>query len=205
EIARHLEAYPGIAEAEVLLHPLPAGEALVAYIAGDPERCGDAEGIRDFLRTRLPDYMIPARFVPLSQLPRTPNGKIDRGALPLPKEVRPQTPFVSPRNPVETTLAEIFGQILNVEKVGVFDNFFDLGGHSLLATQLLSRIRDAFQVELPLRTIFEAPHIAGLAEVITTARAGSPAVQPPPITRVSRERRRIRRVTKPTPPSPPKG
>ncbi|RME54593.1 MAG: non-ribosomal peptide synthetase, partial [Deltaproteobacteria bacterium] len=205
EIARHLEAYPGIAEAEVLLHPLPAGEALVAYIAGDPERSAQADEIRAFLRTRLPDYMIPARFIPLSQLPRTPNGKIDRGALPLPQEIRPQTPFVPPRNPLETRLAEIFGQILNVEKVGVFDNFFELGGHSLLATQLLSRIRDAFQVELPLRTIFEAPHIAGLAEAVTAARADGPAAQPPPITRVSRESRKIRRVTQPTPPSPPKG
>jgi acyl carrier protein len=111
--------------------------------------------------------MTPATYVMLEQLPLTPNGKVDRRALPRPDTVRPQieVAYVAPRNSVEEVLAATWSEVLNIERIGAFDNFFtELGGHSLMATQLISRVRDTFKVELPLRRLFETPTIAGLAE-----------------------------------------
>jgi surfactin family lipopeptide synthetase A len=107
--------------------------------------------------------------VPLATLPLTPNGKVDRRALPAPDQTRPalEDAFVAPRTPIEAGLAGIWADILKREQVGVHDNFFELGGHSLLATQVISRLRAAFQVELPLRTLFEEPTVARLALAVT--------------------------------------
>jgi acyl carrier protein len=137
-----------------------------------------------YLKERLPDYMLPATFVILEALPLTPNGKVDRRALPKPDTSRPELgqPFVAPRTSIEQQIAKIWAQLLNLEQVGIYDNFFELGGHSLLATQVISRLRDTFQVALPLRSLFEAPHLAALAEGIEALRWSARVQQPEPDT-----------------------
>ncbi|HEY0738135.1 MAG TPA: condensation domain-containing protein, partial [Herpetosiphonaceae bacterium] len=133
------------------------------------------EGLRAFLRERLPEYMVPAAFVVLDALPLTPNGKVDRRALPAPAFTGDETTaFVAPRTPTEELLAVIWADVLGVEKIGSRDRFFELGGHSLLATQVLARVRDAFDVELPLRTLFESVALADLAAEIDRARSQQP-------------------------------
>jgi acyl carrier protein len=109
--------------------------------------------------------MIPSAFVGLDAIPLTSNGKVDRASLPDPGQNRPalDTDYVAPQTSVEKDLAKIWAEVLSLDQVGIHDNFFDLGGHSLLATQVISRMRDAFQVELPLRGLFETPTVAGLA------------------------------------------
>lgn len=145
-------------------------------------------GLRSMATEKLPDYMVPTAIVVLDSLPLTENGKVDRRALPAPDQSRPQLEgdYVAPRTPVEEMLAEIWAEVLRIEKVGLKDDFFSLGGHSLLATQVVSRIRQVFQTELALRTIFEAPTVAGLAERIEAARLSEPAPQAPPIVAVPR-------------------
>ncbi len=122
--------------------------------------------LREHLRERLPEYMVPSAFVLLNALPLTPNGKLDRRNLPIPEITRPElkSAFACPTTPTERVLAGIFSEVLGVDRVGIYDSFFDLGGHSLLATQVVSRIRDTLQVEVPLRTVFEAFTIADLAQ-----------------------------------------
>ena len=117
----------------------------------------------------------------LSQLPLTPNGKVDRRALPLPEgRSQVQQEYVAPRTPVQETLAEIWREVLRVEEVGIEDNFFELGGHSLLATQVMSRVRERFGVELPLRVLFESPTVAELAQRVEwESRAGEGVMAPP--------------------------
>jgi acyl carrier protein len=117
--------------------------------------------------------MVPSVFVWLDALPRLPGGKVDRRALPPPDSTRPElaTPFVAPRTPVEDLLARLWAEVLGLEQVGVHDDFFELGGHSLLATQLISRLRDAFRVELPFECLFEASTVASLALAIVQGQA----------------------------------
>jgi acyl-CoA synthetase (AMP-forming)/AMP-acid ligase II len=121
--------------------------------------------LRRHLQAHVPEYMMPSAFVMLEQLPLTPNGKIDRRALPTPERARPELEetFVAPRTTLETVIAGVWARVLGLEEVGVEDNFFDLGGHSLLATQIVAQLRDSFQVALPVRVVFEAPTIAGMA------------------------------------------
>ncbi|MCP4661173.1 MAG: AMP-binding protein, partial [bacterium] len=142
--------------------------------------------LRSFLSEKLPDYMVPAAFVLLDAFPLTPNDKVDRGALPAPELTRPELEeaFVAPRTPLEQQLADIWAEVLGVEQVGVDDDFFELGGHSLMATQLVSRVRDVFRVELPLRAVFESPRVAAMAAALPVA--GSKALGPP-LVRVPRE------------------
>jgi acyl carrier protein len=118
--------------------------------------------------------MIPSAFVALEQLPLTPNGKIDRAALPAAGQASAacKADFVAPRTPVEQTLAEIWAEVLGLERVGVNDHFFRLGGHSLLATVLVSRVRDAFKIDLPVVSLFKAPTVSGLAGVIEQSLIG---------------------------------
>jgi hypothetical protein len=147
--------------------------------------------LRNYLQARLPDYMVPNAFMVLDAMPLNPSGKLDRAALPAPSGRRQlETVYVAPRSEIEIQLATIWGQVLHLEQIGVHDNFFELGGHSLLATQVISRIRDALKVDLPLRSLFETPSIAGLAEVYGAARTAGK--QPPPITRVARTGRGLR-------------
>ena len=124
--------------------------------------------LRRFLQHTLPDYMLPSAFVSLGALPLTPHGKVDRRVLPAPGGQRNDLggSYVAPRNAVEEVLADIWAQVLEVERVGAHDNFFDLGGHSLLGTQVTSRIFDAFNVELPLRHLFQSPTLSALAEAL---------------------------------------
>jgi hypothetical protein len=122
--------------------------------------------MRRFLRLSLPDYMVPSAFVTLGQLPLTASGKVDRQALPEPGQPSFEDTYLAPRTPLERQLAEIWQEVLGLERVGVRDNFFDLGGHSLLATRMMNRIRTATQVDLPVRSLFEAPTVADIALVI---------------------------------------
>ena len=132
--------------------------------------------------------MVPAVFVLLDALPLMSNGKIDRRALRVPDRSRPELDkaFVAPRGPTEELLADLWAELLGIDVVGVHDNFFDLGGHSLLATQLVSRVRETFQVEIPLRRLFEVPTVAGLAESIEAVRQAGQNLLPPPILPIPR-------------------
>jgi acyl carrier protein len=141
---------------------------LVAYVVVE-ESSTDSKELRQYLRDRVPDYMVPSAIMELDQLPLTRNGKLDRSRLPAPAFDPQQATFVAPRTPTEESLARIWSEILNVERIGVNDNFFSLGGHSLLATQVFSRMQDVFGLELPLRALFEAPTVAELAERVNGA------------------------------------
>ena len=151
--------------------------------------------LRRYLGQLLPDYMVPSAFVPLEALPLTSNGKVDRRALLTPTEelIRSSTPAIAPQTQTELSLIEIWKELLRLKQVNVHDNFFELGGHSLLATQMISRVRDAFELELPLKSVFEAPTIAQLAPVIETLGETTSTMQAPPIVRLDRAAyRRVR-------------
>ncbi|HEY0602634.1 MAG TPA: amino acid adenylation domain-containing protein, partial [Herpetosiphonaceae bacterium] len=139
--------------------------------------------LRAFLAERLPSYMVPSAFVVLDAIPLTAHGKVDRRALPAPDSARPmpEDTFVAPRTADEEIVAQIWAEVLHLDRVGILDNFFGLGGHSLLATQVISKLRAAFQIELPLRVLFETPTIAGLSERIAAARYDTAALLSPPL------------------------
>jgi amino acid adenylation domain-containing protein len=175
EIEAAFHQHPAIQEVVVTVHQQEEHPSLVAYVV--PVRSAEPESyqpqaLREFLQTKLPAYMVPSVFIPLDALPLTPNGKVNRQALPQPDTVRSlqEKPFIAPRTPVEIELAQIWSQVLKVESIGIHDHFFDLGGHSLLATQVVSRLREAFQMDIPLRSLFEKPTIAELAQHIETRR-----------------------------------
>jgi acyl carrier protein len=168
-----LGQHPAVGETVVVAREdVPGGKRLVAYVVLNQEQAPTVSELRSFLQAKLPNYMIPSAFVLLDSLPLTPNGKVDRGALPPPNQTRPELErsFLAPCTPSEQLLTAIWAQILELDKIGVHDNFFDLGGHSLLATQIVSRIRETLQIELPLRRLFEKPTIAELAELISEER-----------------------------------
>ncbi|MEM9276049.1 MAG: aminotransferase class V-fold PLP-dependent enzyme, partial [Cyanobacteria bacterium P01_F01_bin.143] len=172
EIAAVISQYPAVRENVVVVREdLVDSKSLVAYIVADEQKILDIELIRSFLGTKLPNYMIPSAFVILEKLPLTPNGKVDRKALPEPDISRTETEFISPRNATEKIIAEIYGEILKQDKISINDSFFILGGHSLLATQVLSRLRETFELELPLRIVFEKPTVVSLAEHIAATKA----------------------------------
>ncbi|HEX8145220.1 MAG TPA: amino acid adenylation domain-containing protein, partial [Pyrinomonadaceae bacterium] len=145
--------------------------------------------LRRRMKETLPDYMIPSAFVLMDALPLTTNGKVDRRQLPAPEQTRPEMEkaYVAPRNSTEEKLSAICAEALRLERVGVYDNFFELGGHSLLAIQVLSRVQKTFQIDLPLRAVFETPTIAGLAQKIEEALSSGQAVAATPIERVARD------------------
>ena len=177
EIETAIASHPGVRECVVLLREDAPGNArLVAYFVPRPEGAPTVAELRAFLQTKLPEQFVPGALVPLAAWPLTPNGKIDRPALPAPDASLAQADtFVAPRSPIEATIAGIWAEMLKVEKVGVFDNFFDAGGHSLLATRVISRLRDAFSVELTLRHFLEAATVAASAELIEEMLAGPSA------------------------------
>jgi amino acid adenylation domain-containing protein len=169
EIMYALEKHPAIQSGCVIpREDTPGSKRLVAYIVIRPGVQISENDLRNFLQQRLPSYMIPSVFVTLEMLPLTPNGKTDKGALPLPEcsNVLRDTLPVAPRNPIEQRLTEILSKLLGLDQVGVEDNFFLLGGHSLLGTQLIGRVRDAFGVEISLRTVFDASTISLLSAEI---------------------------------------
>jgi len=169
EIEAILNQHAEVQEAAVVAREdIPSDIRLVAYIVPEPRQTPGVSLLRSYLQQRLPDYMIPSVFVFLEALPLTSNNKLDRQALPPPDGVvaASGTMSITPRNATEETLATIWTQVIGLKQVGIFDNFFEVGGHSLLATQVIARIRSAFQVELPLRTLFEEPTIAQLGTAI---------------------------------------
>ena len=171
EVETVLSGHPAVAATAVVARREANGETrLIGYVVAHGGASVTAEALRNYLHTRLAEPMIPAWFVMLPALPRTPNGKIDRLNLPGPttEQRTSGTEFVAPRGPVEEVLAHIWEEVLGVERVGSLDNFFALGGHSLLATRVVAHVRDTLQFELPLRRVFEAPTVAGLANVVTS-------------------------------------
>jgi len=175
----------------------PGDQRLVAYVVpGEKHRGRATPELRDRLRGKLPEYMVPSSFVFLDELPLTPAGKVDRRALPEPDRDTLKQNFVAPRTPVEERLARIWGEVLKIETIGINDDFFDLGGHSLLATQLISRVRESFAVDLPLRSVFESPTVAGLAGQVETLMKTGGEMSAPPLVPVSRETRRQVRSTR---------
>ncbi|HSG38713.1 MAG TPA: amino acid adenylation domain-containing protein, partial [Thermoanaerobaculia bacterium] len=176
EIEALLRAEDGVRDAVVVVRERGGDRRLTAYVvpAGDTP---DFERLRSALEERLPEYMIPAAWVALPELPLTPHGKVDRRALPEPGEEPRRT--VAPRTLVEEVLCSLWAEILGVERVGVHDGFFDLGGHSLLATQLVSRLRRDLGVEIPLAALFEGPTVAALAPKVEAALRGETEAAPP--------------------------
>jgi amino acid adenylation domain-containing protein len=189
EIESALRGHPEVREAVVLAREdRPEERRLVAYLVADEDRLTAGE-LRDFLRERLPEHMVPAAFAWLEALPLTANGKVDRRALPVAEEGsggEGREP-VAPRTPFEELLAGIWAEALRAERVGVEDNFFDLGGHSLLATRVISRIREAFGVGLPVRSLFDRPTVSRLAEVIVEALRTGDVSSAPPLAATARE------------------
>jgi acyl-coenzyme A synthetase/AMP-(fatty) acid ligase/acyl carrier protein len=178
EIESTLREHAAISDAVVVAHSRwPGDKHLVAFYVPASEITLTASELRHYLKTKLPDFMVPSTFVALRALPTTASGKPDRRALAAMETVpgsaaigqrsELETAYVAPRTPLEETLTHIWAEVIGVERVGVYDNFFELGGHSLLATQLISRLRNEFQVELPLRRLFEQPTVADLAQIIS--------------------------------------
>ncbi|MBS9386560.1 MAG: amino acid adenylation domain-containing protein [Dolichospermum sp. BR01] len=160
----------------------PGNKRLVGYIVPSSQMTCTVSELSQFLKTKLPDYMVPNIFVILDSLPLTPNGKINRGALPIPDlQGQGTDKYVAPRTPTEEILSLIWAQVLKLEQVGIHDNFFTFGGHSLLATQLVSRIRTSFKVELPLRSLFAAPTVAQLSPHIQRLQQQELELTSPPI------------------------
>jgi aryl carrier-like protein len=160
EVEAALLAQAGVREAVVMARGEGAERRLVAYVGGDAA----AEALRAGVGTRLPGYMVPGVMVVMDALPRTPNGKIDRRALPDAAEAGHE--YVAPRTPEEEVLAAVWAEVLGVERVGVHDHFFELGGHSLLVMQVVARVRQSLGVDLPVRTLFESPTLEAAAAAL---------------------------------------
>ncbi|MCP4655539.1 MAG: AMP-binding protein, partial [bacterium] len=204
EIEAALGRHPAVGEAVVLAREGDSAQGdkrLVAFLAPSPqadEGPPDAGALRGFLKQTLPDYMVPAVFVVLPALPLTPNGKVDRIALGRQAlsaserdPVDSEAAFGAPRTPTEEVLAGIWSRILGPtgpapRPIGVGENFFELGGHSLLATRVISRVREAFGVEIPVRQLFETPTVAGLAEIVEKTRGEGRALAVPPLLPIPR-------------------
>ena len=187
EIEAALTACPGVTDAVVELRgDLPGGPGLAAYVASPDPAALSATGLRESLRARLPEYMVPSWFALLPALPLTVHGKVDRRAL-AHLDTGGGTAAVehaAPRTPVEELLAGIFAEVLGRERVGIHEDFFALGGHSLLATQVVSRIRSVFGRELPLRALFERPAVSDLAGEIEVLLRGEGGSTTPPLVAV---------------------
>jgi acyl-CoA synthetase (AMP-forming)/AMP-acid ligase II/acyl carrier protein len=184
EVETVLCQHPGVRAGVVIVREDKPGEKrLVAYVVpneegGEQSRQGrqgrqgsrgeklNPQSLRAFMREKLPEYLVPSAFVLLTDLPLTPNGKVDTHALPAPEQVLSKAEFIAPRTEIEAQLADIYAQILKLEKVSIHDDFFELGGHSLIATQLIAQALQVFQVELTVIDLFDAPTVAGLAERI---------------------------------------
>ena len=199
EIEALLSQHPAVGESVVVVREdTPGDKRLVAYVVlnSETQELHNTSAIsselvsqlRNFLKERLPQHMLPSAFVVLESLPIAPSGKVDRRALPAPDltQLQRESTFVAPSTPVEEMLAGIWAEVLGVERVGIHDNFFELGGHSLLATRVISQVRQVFEVELPLRRLFEEPTVAGLAAAIQEALKSEPGQNTPPIDRIAR-------------------
>ena len=188
EIQTVINRAPGVQESLVVTTEDAAGhKSLVTYLVSNLDAAEVIQSVRAVIRENLPDYMMPSAFVVLEKFPLTPNGKIDRAALPAPKlDDLLGADFVEPRTDNERKMAQIWCEVLGLERVGVTSNFFELGGHSLLATQCISRIREAFHVDVPVKALFTTPTIEELCNVLISAGELSP-LAPPPVQRISRD------------------
>ena len=167
EIEAALARHPAVRENAVIAHESLGDRQLAAYVVIRENQNVTARNLRDHLKDLVPAYLIPASFVFLDAIPLTPNGKLDRQALPAPdKDLLHRGDIVAPRTPVEKALADIWSEVLQVRPIGIHDNFFELGGHSLLATRVISRVNQDFDMQMPLRKLFESPTIEGLALII---------------------------------------
>jgi acyl carrier protein len=174
EIEAAIEQYPKVRQATVIaVGERQQSKQLVACIASSQELASTPNELSDFISKKLPEYMVPSKFVFLDSLPLTPNGKVDRKALlnlaSISAIPNSENDFAPPTTEIEEMLAEIWSEILGIEKVSIRDNFFALGGNSLLAIQLLTKVREAFQVDIPLRALIGVPAIADLSVVVENA------------------------------------
>jgi amino acid adenylation domain-containing protein len=194
EIEAVLDEHPGVVKSAVVARSFEGVNRLVAYVVTDEKNYTFGAGMREYLSNRLPPYMVPTFFVELDQMPLTPNGKIDRKALPAPDQgdLAIEREYVAARTPVEEKLCDIWSDVLGVEQISVHDDFFDLGGHSLLATQVISRVRKTCNIELPLRRLFETPTIASFAALIEENKDRVPQNPEAPMVPVSRDAFRTR-------------
>ncbi|MEL6438033.1 MAG: non-ribosomal peptide synthetase [Cyanobacteria bacterium J06621_8] len=183
EIEACLSQHPMVSDAiAIVREDIPDDKRIVAYAVPVADLAQDdlahlISRLRDFLNEKLPGHMIPSGIVLLETLPIAPSGKVDRQALPIPQQNESEVGFVAPRSPTEEIVADIWSQVLKQESIGIYNNFFNLGGHSLLATQVISKLRKAFEIELPLRSLFEAPTVAQLVvqiEAMLTVRQLQP-------------------------------
>ncbi|MBD2128005.1 non-ribosomal peptide synthetase [Microcoleus sp. ZQ-A2] len=189
EVEAALSQHPAVRETAIALREHePGNSSLVAYAVLHPEQTLTITELRQFLEAKLPKYMVPSVLVLLEALPLTPNGKVNRRALPAPdwSQRNSEQAYTAPHTPVEQVIADIWGEVLGVQQVGIDDNFFELGGHSLSATQLISRLRNVFQLELPLRHIFEYPTVASLGKAIAKLQQSKDDVQVSPLQPISR-------------------
>ena len=192
EIETAIGKYSNIKDSVVIAREdKPGDKKLVAYIVPENKAEIDLNNLREFLLTQLPDYMVPSAIMILDELPLTPNGKVDRKALPVPGEdlfkEAVAVDYVAPRNQVEEVIAKIWSDVLHIDVIGIYNNFFLLGGHSLLATQVVSRIKKHLGVEIPLRSIFENPTIAGLAKAVEKEKLAQRGIKLPEIRKIPRE------------------
>ncbi|MBV8734893.1 MAG: AMP-binding protein, partial [Solirubrobacterales bacterium] len=196
EIETQLSQHPAVAAAVARAHAERSGDnALVAYVIPSGPMPSGTE-LRRFLAQKLPAYMIPPTYVTLDAFPLTPNGKVDRKALPRPEVwgTEPVAEYTAPSTELEQRLAELWAELLEHDRIGVHDDFFDLGGHSLLAARMIGRIHSQLDVQLPLRALFEAPTVVGLSERIEAMQAQAeqaekPREEPPPLVPIARVRR----------------
>jgi amino acid adenylation domain-containing protein len=188
EVEAVLSQHPAVrAVAVVVREDLPGDKRLVAYVALEGEQAVPGSDLRDFVKEKLPEYMVPGAVVCLDQMPLTPNGKIDRNRLPSPPASETGPVGSAPRTLEEEVLAEIFARVLGLKAVGIQDHFFERGGHSLLAARVIAQVRDVLSIELPLRAIFATPTVEGLAgQLAALRRAGQAPAGPAPV-RVPRD------------------
>ena len=182
EIETALLQHPGVKEGVVIVREDTSNENnLVGYIVAETgqDSLQVISQLRRFLKQQLPDFMVPTIFMALEAMPLTPNGKVDRKALPEPDASRPELEanYVAPRTPIEQQITDIWMQVLNVKRVGIYDNFFELGGYSLVGIQVVSRVRQALQVEILMSNLFELPTVADLAERVETLRWATQGIQ----------------------------
>jgi amino acid adenylation domain-containing protein len=187
EIESVLAKRPGVKQVVVLAREDERRDKrLLAYVVADREANNSPDELRAYLKEQLPEFMVPSAILPLAKIPLTPNGKVDRQALPEPEAVQTRE-FLPPKTPTEEGIAKIWQEVLRHERISADDNFFDLGGHSLLATQVVSRIREHFHTELPIRAMFDHPTIADLADAMDATDKSTPQTAEPAIVRVSRD------------------
>jgi long-subunit acyl-CoA synthetase (AMP-forming) len=180
EVESVLGQHPAVDEVVVIAREdVPGDKRLMAYVVASHEPTPTVSKLRSFLKEKLPDYMIPSAFVLLELLPLTPNGKVDRRALPAPERSRSELEavYVAPQSEVEQIIAEVWQQVLRIERVGLHDNFFDLGGHSLLLIQINKKFQEFFKKEIPIADMFRYPTIKALADHLTQEENGQVFLQ----------------------------